>query len=116
MTTKLIGNRVVAIGLMTVLSPLGAVLAGTAPPVDPATPPPARSVQPSASAPGPLAASHHDAPWLYENLIAFPPASSCPLKPSDDAQPAESTMEKQPALADAQLPGIVQNLRRVDRN
>lgn len=115
MTTKLIGNRVVTIGLVTMLAPLGSVLAGAAPAAGPPTPLPVRYVELSAPAPRPLAGSNADAPWLYENLISYPQAQPCPLKRLDAPLPAEPMATKQPALAELQPPGIVQNLRRTDR-
>ena len=114
MRTKLIRSRVVTGCLMTFLAPFGAVVATTAPAVESSTPSPVRSVDRYALPLGPLTWSDADAPWLYKNLIAFPPAQLCPLKPFHDAQPAEPTTEAQRALPEVQPPGIVQNLRRVE--
>jgi hypothetical protein len=114
MTTKLIRGRLVTGWLVTMLVPLGAVLAGAVPAAEPPIASPVGSGAVFVWAPQLPGSSNADAPWLYENLITYAPAGTCPLKPADDTRPAELETKAEPALPVVQVPATVQNLRRAD--
>jgi hypothetical protein len=113
MTTKLIRGRIVTGRLLTMLLPFGAVVAGAVPAVEPPIASPVPSGAVFVLAPQRPGSSNADAPWIYENLITYTKAGTCPLKPADDTRPAELEANAEPAPV-VQVPATVQNLRRAD--